>query len=504
MKLSDLIDLETRLALDAQRDPAELRARDRAIGAGLEDCGADITRLLGAWLVELRRRKPDQLAPGRTAQRALSWMRLGLATLGLLGGWGLAEAVLYFDGSQPVNLLNYLGLFVGLQLLLLLLVGVGLLAPHGAGQLPVVRELRDLLRWIASATVVRLGVPADRAEAWRSALRRMAGRRSLYTRVEPWLMLGLTQVLGVAFNIGALLCCLRLVTFSDLAFAWGSTVRSLDVATLHGLVEALATPWAWALPDAVPSLELVRETNYSRLQAGYVASAGRSAVDPLLVGGWWSFLLVATAVYGLLPRALALVLAWARTSWLLGHLPLDDMELRRVVDRLTQPRVELQAAEPEAGDTLAPPGDPPRGFERGDAGQRCELLLWRDTPHDPGIDTMITAALGWQVGETRQAGGGGLDDERAVHAALADAADESAPIVVLVEAWEAPDKTTLRFIKGVREAVGARRPIAVGLLQQDPAQAPRAPAADDVQTWRTRLASLQDPYLGVEPLEPGS
>jgi hypothetical protein len=89
-----------------------------------------------------------------------------------------------------------------------------------------------------------------------------------------------------------------------------------------------------------------------------------------------------------------------------------------------------------------------------------------------------------------------------VHAALASAGDAGAPIVVLAEAWEAPDKATLRFLKGVRGAVGERRPIAVGLLQQDPARQLRVPSTEDVQTWRDRLSTLEDPYLGVEPLEP--
>jgi hypothetical protein len=31
-----------------------------------------------------------------------------------------------------------------------------------------------------------------------------------------------------------------------------------------------------------------------------------------------------------------------------------------------------------------------------------------------------------------------------------------------------------------------------------------APSALDAQVWRERVASLEDPFLGVEPLEPAS
>ncbi|MBN2361331.1 MAG: DUF2868 domain-containing protein [Deltaproteobacteria bacterium] len=498
MRLADLIDLETRLTLDAGADPAELRARDRAIGAALPAGAARGTPALEEWLSALRQRAPAQLFPGRALERALRWLKLGLGLSGLIAGWGLAEALLYFDGRQPVNVLGYLGVFVGLQILLLLLLLAALLAPGPIGRLPLVREIQGLLRWLAHAAARRAGAASGRAEEWRAALRRLASRRSLYRGVEPWLLLELTQILGVAFNAGALLCCLRLVTFSDLAFAWATTLARLDAELLHGTVRALAAPWAWLAPDAVPSLELVRETHYSRLHEAYLAAGARRAADPLLVGGWWPFLLLATAVYGLLPRAVALAVARGRAAWALGHLRLDDMEVRRLLDRLARPQVETRALQPEPGP------EPPAGaavdgrLVRAGAAARCTLVLWRDAPHGDRFERAVATALGWSVGEVHRVDGSDLEAERRACDALASPPARGAPVLVAAEAWEAPDKATLRLLRCLRAAAGERVPIAIGLLPTDAEQTPRA---EDVQTWRDRLTVLGDPFVGVEPLE---
>lgn len=501
MRLADLIDLETRLAVDAEVAAVELRDRDRAIGATLPRDTARGAPMLEAWLSALRQREPAQLFPGRALERALRWVGLGLGLFGLIAGWGLAEALLYFDGRQPVNVLGYLGVFVGLQILLLLILLVALLAPGWVSRLPVLREFHGVLRWLARVVTERVGATGARAAEWRAALHRMASRRSLYRHVEPWSLLELTQVLGVAFNLGALLCCLRLVTFSDLAFAWSTTLARLDAELLHTAVRALAAPWAWIAPDAVPSLELVRATHYSRLQEAYLAGGARRAVDPLLVGGWWPFLLLATAVYGLLPRVAALLVARLRARWALGHLRLDDMEVRRLLDRLGRPQVDTRALQPEP-EPDAPAGSVVAGqLARAEAAERCTLVLWRDAPRDDRLDRAVAAALGWSVGDVYRVDGTSPQAERQACDAIAAQRSRGVPILVAAEAWEAPDKATLRLLRGLRAAAGDRVPIAVGLLQAVAQRAAQAAHADDVQTWRDRLTTLADPYLGVEPLE---
>jgi hypothetical protein len=93
--------------------------------------------------------------------------------------------------------------------------------------------------------------------------------------------------------------------------------------------------------------------------------------------------------------------------------------------------------------------------------------------------------------------GGGEDDLGGARlAAELDAAD---PVVVVAEAFEAPDRATVRFVRSLREALGPRRHLVV-LVVDLGADAVRGAAEPDLRVWRDGLARLEDPYLAVEPL----
>src|SRR5690606_17221665 len=134
------------------------------------------------------------------------------------------------------------------------------------------------------------------------ALRGMRSRRSLYADVERWTLFALAQRFGVAFNLGALVVALVLIAFSDLVFSW-STTLDVDAASVHRGVRAVALPWSW-LPAAVPSLEVVEASQWSRMQGRFVG--GTSADEAVrLAARWWSFLVAGLACWGLAPRLFA-------------------------------------------------------------------------------------------------------------------------------------------------------------------------------------------------------
>src|SRR5262249_16712313 len=66
-------------------------------------------------------------------------------------------------------------------------------------------------------------------------------------------------------------------------------------------------------------------------------------------------------------------------------------------------------------------------------------------------------------------------------------------------AREAPDKGVLRLLRELRSALGPRRHLAVLLAQIGP-EGVRPSRAAEVRIWEQSLASLEDPYLAVEPL----
>jgi uncharacterized protein DUF2868 len=495
MTLADLIDLEAQLAHDRGVDLAVIEARDGGsfAGAGLERSSRG--NLLQRWLEVRRQAEPGQLHPGRAVAGVLRGIRAALVLAGLVLGWSAASALLRYTGQEPVNVWDFLLAFVGLQLFLLALLLSSFFLPVAALGTPLLGLFRGLVAAIYPRLAARaLGRDGERLAEWRALWHRLRGRRSLYHHVEPWILLGLTQAFGVAFNIGAFLGCLRLIAFSDIAFSWSTTVVELDATRFLALVHALAAPFAWLWHDADPPRALVEATRYSRLEGSYLLSGAGRAARPELVGGWWPFLLGALAFYGLLPRCVALAVARVRAARLLARLPLDDAEVTRVVRRLTEPRIETRSptaelAAPTAATRPVAPALP-------GGGTRCTVLLWRDVPSRPELQAAVARQTHCAVESVHPVGGRDYDEARLDFARLADGSD---PVVVVAEGWEAPDKAVLRLMHELRRALGPRRQLVV-LLAQVGDEDIRPSLASEVRIWEESLAPLEDPYLAVETL----
>jgi hypothetical protein len=496
MTLADLVDLEAQLARDRDADPDALAARDRALVAGERLDPAWRGPLLSRWLSLLREAEPGRLYPGRTVAGSLRAIRAALAVGGLLLGWGAAAALLGFTGRDPVNVWDVLLAFVALQLVLFALLVASFVLPIAAVGAPLAGAFRGAVAALYPRLAARaLRAGGDRAAEWQRLWHRLRSRRSLYHGVEPWILLGLTQAFGVAFNVGAILGCMRLIAFSDVAFSWSTTLVQLDGARFHALVQALAAPFGWLWPDAVPSRELVEATRYSRLEGAYLASGAGRAARPDLVGGWWPFLVACIACYGLLPRALTLAVARLQAARLLERLPLDDAEVGRVVRRLAEPHVETGALAPEAATLQAPPMPAADGAAH-PAGGRCAVVLWRDVPARAGLSAAVARQASCAVAGLHAAGGRDYEEGALPWSRIAAGAER---VVVVAEAWEAPDKAALRLLRQLRDALGPRRHVTV-LLVDASGEALRAPPPSEVRLWEEGIARLEDPYLAVEPL----
>lgn len=499
MTLTDLIDLEAQLARDREADPIVLEARDRALvpdGMPRERRGT----LLARWLEALREREPGRLQPGRTIKNVLLALRATLALAGFLVGWGAATAVFRYTGEHPVNIWNFLLLFVWLQIFLFVLLIGSLLLPLATLREPILGPLREVLAWILRrlpmiARWMHWGTSGERAVEWQSLWHRLRSRRSLYHTIEPWILLGLTQVFGVAFNVGALFACLRLFVFSDIAFSWSTTLLALNVQRFHALVEAIAAPWRVLWPDAVPSDSLVAATRYSRLESAYVLSGTDRSADPMVVGGWWPFVVAALITYGLMPRVMALALAQFQTARLLARLPLDDAEVSRVVRRLTERHVDARAMMPEPDSIAIPTTLAPRTLEPVDGQGSCAVVLWRDVPAGPAVEAAVSQQTRRPVGPVFPAGGisqeGAMDWGRAL--------EKADPVVVVAEAFEAPDRAATRLLRHLRRLLGPRRNMIVLLVAPAPSGL-GPPSQLELRIWQQGVARLEDPYLTVDGL----
>ncbi len=503
LSLAELIDLECRLLADQQISPERLLARDRELAprvlapmrGGRAPARAEVLR---RWLAEVGAREPG--SAGVRVQTIYRLIAVGLVGLGVLSGAGTAAGLLHYDGSQPVNLARFFAVMAGLQIALAGLAVVRMLPRRWLPWLPGFGLIHELLRHLGyrraglEAWLVRLHGDAARVAG---SLVRLSSWSTLYAEVERWLLLTLTQAAAVGFNLGALAVVLYLVTATDLAFAWSTT---LDVApaTVARLLRVVALPWWW-VSVAVPSEELVAASRHFRQSLAH---------DPALLKQWWAFLLAALVVYGLLPRLLLLGVAATNLRRARRRVRLDHGDCEALYERLTRSvsgwssdsskQNEQPAAGPRVstgthGDTGPPLASP------GSSELACTAICWGDIPvTSEELAGIVRQRFGWDVGAMHALGGKVAGEQHGLLQALARGGAD-APVLVIAEAWEAPGRAVRSVLRELRIGVGPRRPILVGLLgrRQDRWQTP-APA--DVALWRQVAAALGDPYLRVEPL----
>ncbi len=173
-----------------------------------------------------------------------------MAVVGAVAGVTVALAAFHYDGSQPVNVVRLIALLVGLQLVFLLF--TLLLIP---GRVLGLRRLQDLLATINPGALAVADISPARAPAARArAAVRLARRRA---RAPDASQSGSFSTgrksAAVAFNVAALATAIVLVTFTDLAFGWSTTLRRRSRDGHAASCSAIAWPWHAIAPSAVPS-----------------------------------------------------------------------------------------------------------------------------------------------------------------------------------------------------------------------------------------------------------
>ena len=214
----DAIDVPMWLEADRLAPYAERVRRDRDIARRLPR-GNTVKRVRGWW--RLAPADPAESVGARLA-RFRTLLTLLMTVVGAAAGVTVALAAFHYDGSQPVNVVRLIALLVGLQLLFLLF--TLLLIP---GRVIGLRRLQDLVATITPGALAvsifrRLARPPPelaRLFDWHAA-RASAGR------FAKWQLLCWSQVAAVAFNVAALATAIALVTFTDLAFGWSTTLQT--------------------------------------------------------------------------------------------------------------------------------------------------------------------------------------------------------------------------------------------------------------------------------------
>lgn len=484
MNLTELFDLEARLASDRERDDAELRARDREAFAKLAPAPEAREPLVHAWVRALLPK--DRESIGERIRSALTSLTTVLVLIGLVLGGLAAAAALYYDGHAPVNVARFVMVLILPQLALVLLTVILLAAQRSSapsrGLVPA--AIRTLWRKIARSGLTT----TESADALAALFGHIDARRSLSLAVQRHAIIGLAQVFAIAFNVGALACCLAMVAFTDLQFGWSSTLVRWDSA-MAGLVHTLSLPWAALWPEASPSSALVEATRFYR---------GGRMLEPEVSGRWWPFLVAALAVYGLFPRLLLGLFSLVSLRRALARVPLDTPDIDAALIRMRGHAVSVSGPAPVGP---LPTARPITLAEDALAAQRWIAIAWRDFPlQEDALRSAIARALEGTLGPTFEMGGG-PDQTRTTLDALPRTLRDGDGVVLLCEAFEPPDRGLRSALAKLREVVGEKRRLVVMMVDRVEASGRFAPASrETIVLWRRTLDALADPYLGLAPL----
>ncbi len=499
---ADLIDLEYCLNRDRQAVPADLHRRDRQIY--LESTSRKAARsretLIYQWLGARKQQLfGNGVSPGRTVSqgfRQLSYLVVLTASiLGLISGLGFFT----YSGTTPVNVLNFLFIFIFSQLLMLIflflaagfrLLGVDLIPA------PIVSFYGRLSSWLLRRSrKFSERLPADQVEAFAQLEGILKKNRSVYAPVFYWPLFRLSQQTMVGFNAGLLIATGFRILTSDLAFGWQSTIQfSNDF--IYRAAAVLALPWSWLVPSdyAHPSIEQV-EGSRIILKDGIFHLQTQDLIS------WWPFLLLCVLFYGIFVRLLILLISRAGQYRSMRKLKLNRPALLQLSQRLTTPLMSNQA-EP-AADNQASPFQPEADIRAPAASSEALealLLVPADSAdqYDPATLRHALINAGLSVIDERLIQERLEADRRLFEEITVYDWPEGGCIVMAMESWMPPIQETLRLIQSVRAAAGEQIPIFILLIGAQTDGAAVAPAAAiDRQVWQQKLDTLGDPYLSL-------
>jgi hypothetical protein len=459
----DAIDVPLWLERDRAGPYAERVRRDRELSTAI--VARDPIARVHAWWREVARDE-DRVRGARFAHvRAL--ITFALIVAGAFFGATISAAVLHYDGTVPVNVVRVLGVLIVPQWLLLiatLLFATGL-AP-GLGRLHV--------GTIAAAIARRFASDSADLLSWH-------GSRTATARFARWQVIVWSQFAAVAFNVAAIAVAVGLITFTDLAFGW-STTLAVDSKEAAAITRALAWPWHAWLHAAVPSNALIETSRFYRMEDTTLVRS------PEAMTGWWRFVVCALVVYGALPRIALLVIALFRQRGATRRLLLDDARVSALLDRMSTPALALEGegAEPE----IDRPANVTFRASRA-ATQNADAIVWSGSVDVSATPDLVKRALGVEVERVVEAGG---DRSLAQDRATADNVAVGRTTVVAVRAFEPPLLELLDFLRMLRARIGPSASIVVLPL----AAAGQSSTPVQVDTWRTAIARLDDPATYVE------
>ena len=278
MNLKSYLDLYELLDTDSSS-----REERRAFGlANVLQKNRTVEQLM-AW-VEEHKGTLKRPTLSETFSSSLYSVTLLLSVVVFIFGFFSGVGLLSYSGHEPVNVIYFISMVVFLPLFTMFL------------------TLLSMLRVNSSSSLLVHISPAFWMEKILYLLPQKIEKRLKEVKINPllsnWIVIKRSQMIALAFSFGLFLALIGVVATKDIAFAW-STTLSITPEAFYSFLHTIAFPWRDLFPSALPSVELIEQSQYfrlgERLSEGMIENASK-------LGEWWKFLAFATLFYAILLR----------------------------------------------------------------------------------------------------------------------------------------------------------------------------------------------------------
>jgi hypothetical protein len=413
--------------------------------------------------------------------------------------------------DEPVNVLFFLVACI-LPQVLFALGAVILMLAQGRTRLPappaalrslVAVVIRPIFGWLLGKLWHSL--EGRKRQELAAAMGWLRGRTVTHAEALRWPLLGLLHSFAVGYATAILLGSFLSVQIWHQTFAWQTTVQAYTPERVHRVIQLVALPWSWALPEGsgYPTLADVSVTRFHRHQDPATLPSGST-------GSWWLFVVLAALTYGFLPRLLLWLWGKWKLRFALRHEPFDTLVLDPLYERLTQPRVAWHGPETTSASQPAslPSSDPSQREPQSMASPGPATMLLSSELNSSALQRALADHLktwnGWEPRKSMVLDGT-TSGRHQVFDQLKHAGEDEARerILILHEAFMPPTREVLDFLRDLRRAVGPRSRLLVGLIGKpstDPLGQPVSPVHSSV--WRNQVRTIGDPNLDAQPLLP--
>ncbi|WP_148861100.1 DUF2868 domain-containing protein [Marinobacter fonticola] len=438
-----LLAFDDQVRRDQNQSALFLHRRDRRYAL---DCHAQQQKpSLAGWLNHITPHRPETLQPDARIKR---WQRLSrlLLPVGALLGVVTMLGLLFYDGSQQINVTVIIG-FVALQ-----------------GLLALLTTLQALFGWRPWGRLLTPGRGTDRPTTALDGL-------------QPQLAACTAHQTALVFTLAGLLTLLAMIVVQDLAFGWSTTLRT-SAESYGALIHGLATPWQALWPAAVPSMALIEQTQFFRLGDPRIA-------EPARYGDWWPFVCMLWLTYAVLPRLLLTLFARLHLRTQARRQLLRHPGRQSLLYRFDAPTVET-ASSPSTDPAM--PHQPENQFHSLPASR--DLIRWGGVAHD--TDEPLTLM---ERDNSRLFDAGGTASLAHDQAVLNELAEREGPVILLARAWEPPTGELADFIQEARRSRSRDRLLALVPIGGEQPLTPASPR--QLAQWQRFVERQKDANLWI-------